>query len=406
MKKIFLIFIVFLTLFNSINAYNSSLSDVYLELNGWCTNYNIEFTAYNKSEFEMKEQIEDNLCKSDENEEDDNCELFHNLDEFKVLIYNGPLKGMGLIYNESIKNTNGTFNFKFKNSNKYLIEIEPKNTHYNKFSERFDVIDCFGSSKTKTNENKSYNLSGNFDNEKIFVNLKNSNSSNISLLEINSLDIKSNNFSQLNNSIKFFKINSEKISYEDIEIIINIQFNSSNSINIFKYDNSTKKWIKYSNFIKGNNKLILKSINSGIYGIVEKKPIIIKQETTSINKNEKLNNSNKEINDKEINNKEINNIENKTNKSSSPNILIMIFSIIIIIGILVSVIILNKKKEEVKNDNIRKPEQLNTYKEIYDRTKSYIKQYKNDYSKDQIYRALKKVNIPEDIIDKIFLEEY
>lgn len=56
--------------------------------------------------------------------------------------------------------------------------------------------------------------------------------------------------------------------------------------------------------------------------------------------------------------------------------------------------------------NSKELEVLNTYSQVYERTKQYIKTYKESYNKEQIRKALTDANIPKDIIDKLFEELY
>jgi LPXTG-motif cell wall-anchored protein len=65
-----------------------------------------------------------------------------------------------------------------------------------------------------------------------------------------------------------------------------------------------------------------------------------------------------------------------------------------------------KSEESKKQEKQGESQVLTSYQQIYEHTKSYVLQYKEHYSKDQLFRALKDANVSEDIINKVFDEVY
>ena len=69
-----------------------------------------------------------------------------------------------------------------------------------------------------------------------------------------------------------------------------------------------------------------------------------------------------------------------------------------------------KKEKEDSSENIENQTGLRTHKEvdleILNKTQDYVKKYKDTYPKDGIRQALKSVNVSDEIIDKVFNEEF
>ncbi len=406
-KRISLILILF-SIFISASfsvGNNENYTDLYLEYEGWCSGLEITFKIWNETDWDNKFKIENDLCGEDENEEDDNCYEFHPVIA-NVTVFNGPINGLPILFEDEI-GEDEEFKITFDEPNQYLIEIEPED-NYKSLDFTLLIDECPLSTnvssiieKLNETEIKNYNQTFKYTLGNIILENTKSNISNS--FAIKNLNLKKSEIKEINNSISNFEI----IGLNDFEkMIVEIPVSTSNNLSIFKYDSDFNKWNKISNFEIQNSTVIMTSPQFGVYSIVEEKSIEVPKEKKEIKTNmENLNNDNNIIDSK-----------------SSPYTLYIILFILFIVLIIGFKFInsskevsnyhdLNKKNDEKDNikkelENSQNTQILTNYSDVYSKSKAYVKQYKTSFSKDKIYRALKQNNIPSDIIDKVFLEEY
>jgi len=404
-KGIFLV-LFFLFFFISVNAYkyNSSWENLVLEEDSWCANLALTDKVYTESNESNKELIKDNLCKGNETPEEDNC-LEFTVVPATIKIYDGPLEGLPLLY-EGELNSNGEFEYTFLRPEQYLIEIYPKSGEYNDYHERLNIEECkitmVGGNNPEIIEKKEelFNSILNYPEEKISIELIN-NKYKKEKKDYNILNIiNSNNLEKLNNTLIEISITSQNITENNFKIKFDFsKFNISEpqNLKLYKFDLSNNQWVEEKNVNIENKNLILSSGELETYALVNsqvKKELIPKD----TNKSNKVNNTTK-------NNKNTHNKNTPVSNSNSPLNIGVVIGIVIALASLgvVGFFLLSNKPKSLPTKKI---EVLSDRDKIYKKTKEYVKKYKHDYSRDKIYRMLKKTKVPKDIIDKVYLEEY
>lgn len=400
----------FLILISSAYSYNESYTDLKLVNSGWCPTMEIEFQVFNKTDYENKDAIED-----------DEDLYFHNISDAEIIIYDGPIKSRPILFEDKTNKT-GHFKFTFDEPNQYLIEIKPKGK-YNPYSELFEIMECkwMNEKVTKDEENETkktnlYNKTFEYETSKTTIELKDTDmnsSENITIELID--DIISQNLPELNNSVKTIKITTNSQNYTSLKISTIIEPKQDVEIITFSYDENQNQWTEV-NYVKEREDLIIfENVKPGIYSIVEKE--IIKEENKT--KETPTQNNNENQNQQPAN--PINDpFANQSSNSNSQ--LIKLATIIIPTGLLLFVgfKFMQKTKDKKNNNNNNnnqhnksmnhktheEPQVLNTYNQVYQKTKEYVRSYKTSYGKDQIYRALKNAGVPNDVIDKVFIEEF
>lgn len=411
MKKVFLLIFTILFLSLSVNAYNynSTYSNISVITNGWCMNIPITFKLYNSTQYDLNKG--------------DTLYNFTNITNAKVVIYSGPLDSMRSLLNTTT-GVDGKFTYNFNSPNQYLLEIFPTSgSNYNDYHQLLSIDECKRSNPSKVINSTSnkYLLDQIFIYNDIKISLNKTDmdkESNISLKNI--VGLTQNGLPNLNNVIKTVKIDGDSKVFTNMDIEFSIlNFNPKATLKGYLYSNNnwTEKQVNIN-----ENKVIFTNSSYGIYSItseviLSEKPMITPEVniTPTISVNNSLNNSEISSNTENIvsNN---NNDQTSSNPSgdkvnnisenSSSNMKYYIIGIIFILVLGIVGYFLFTKKSATVNTTQAHIEVLNTYNEIYNNSKKYVQTYKNSYSKDQIYRALVAVNIPRDIIDKIFLEEF
>ncbi len=401
-KRLLLILCSIIILTTTTYAYNSSWQNITLEDEGWCANLPIEYTVYleNETEKDIKKEIEDNK------------DLNFTKITGKYKIHKGPFDGTPLLIEGDLEDSK--FTYTYPTTDSHLIIITPTNPKTNELEYIHEIVECEAVQKEiQTNSSQEENESEplpdkTFTLNNIKLNFKETaltNQNEIKLSEITNLTEK--NLTELENFNKAINLSTQNFS--SLEIIIPIEFNSSlDTIETYKYNKNQKIWTKItSSANEENQELTFTTETEGIYAIqkVTEEPEIteiIQEESETIN---------------------------PENDSSGSNPLLIIV-IIVAVPIVLILVFLSMKKKPKKSEEIesiqnqgqtttpkantqnnqqttnQEPEKLNNYTEIYNKTKDYVKQYKDNYSKDQIYRALEGANIPKDIIDKVFEQQY
>ena len=98
-KKLLILFIFLISL-NTIYSYNDSLTDLYLDYNiiSDCAGKDISFLVMNSSDYESRDEIEDDLCGINETPDKDNWLKFDLIDNVEITIYNGVFDELPILY--------------------------------------------------------------------------------------------------------------------------------------------------------------------------------------------------------------------------------------------------------------------------------------------------------------------
>jgi len=400
LKKFIIYFFSILFLINigySLN-YNSSYTNITIDAEGWCSNIETTIKIYNQTDYQNKQKINDNICQENQTPENDNCFIFNKI-QADIIIYNGPMDGLKELLSTKIDNDNNNIKYKFNSANNYLVRIIPTTKGYNDAEDLVYIKDCKIKPVVKKEiKLKIYNKSFEYKNSNIILNLKNTNINSTTNITVEDIKKFNSSLTKLNSSIKTFQIKSNlnQTNFTNLDIQINLNFNMTSTIYVYKFE---KSWKKISKFKKETNKITITNSDFGIYSIQE-----IKQEPKSVVKPRP-----------KLVQTQINKPQKIKNESPNKSItLYLTIFIILILGITTFYYINKPSKKENKYKNDLTLEQtkendkikINTYSSAYKTTKEYTKKYKNDYSKDQIYRALKQAGTPTDIIDKVFIEEF
>lgn len=410
LKKIFFYFLTLVFLTIATHAYNITYSDLTIDPTSWCANLEATIKVYNETDFQNLNSIKDNLCRSDESPQNDSCEIIHDIASAKVTIHNGPLSGLAIL-KETTTDANGEFKVTFTEQNQYLIKIEPTG-RYNEYETIFTVENCKGltntqNTTTKTTPIKLYNLTYNDDTTKTFVKLENTpinSTEKIIVSQITNLELRG--LPKLNYNItKTIEIKSLAENSTFSKLTLDTQLTKrDNTLKLFYYNPTSKTWETQTNFVDYGNKILIENAKLGIYSITGneikvEQPII---QETKVNETQTLTNENTQIDPNQIFQTQK---TQTTNSNTSSYILLITISIVFAaIGIGTWQHIAHNKKQ--KENEITTTPELDTYKQVYEKATQYIKQYKNQYTRDQLYRALKSANVPQDIIDKILAQEY
>lgn len=449
-KKVFLIFLVcFLCLlnvnFNFAYFYNSSYTDLYLENNGWCVGIPISFKLYNKTDFTNREEIKNKMCdpkdKCRENEclleknwrDDDcdecgNCLYFQEMKNHLIKIYNGPIDSLPVL-EEFKTNIEGEFNFTFNQPNIYLIDVissedsnGKKKENYNDFHIELEVIECKNSKKANENLNLTQNDLNQSENLTLNKVLKDQ---SFQILEVDNLildfkgtsilsyddfdfkkDLDLNLEKTLENSILSFKVDSKGNNFSSLKVFKKIELeNESLNYTVYKFDEDIKDWLKIESYIENDNIVFLVE-NNQIFSIVKDE-----EKVESISSN-----SFENVEENGQNNLEDPIFSSKTGFNFSFGFFVKIVLIVVLLGVLVYGFLNFKKRntyakykvDNLSDDNVldSKFETVSSYTDVYNRTYEYVLKYKDQFSKDQIYRVLDDANVSKDIIDKVFKEVF
>lgn len=403
MVKKFTFLLMILLLFNNAYSYdyNESYTNLTIEQNGWCAGLTIDFKIYNGTEYD--------LYKNDDEYG------FQNISDADVKLYAGPLDSLPLLLDQKPSKT-GEFSYKFNESNQYLLEIFP-NGKYNDFHEYIYVEECKNS-----NVEDVENYSPLKDKEFIYTDIKLIlNDTNITSKEEITFekieDLESKGLPDLENVVKSVWIKGENNNFTNMDISFSLTSIEEDD-NITAYHYKSQKWNKI-NHSRDANRIIIENIDYGIFAVSKSKiveePTIQNQTNQTLETNESSMTTQSEQEEAETQTEKTQNTNNNyvppTKSNSSNNSLVILIGGIISLAafLIIGVKISKKKKEEktkIQEEHHAEPEALNSYNSVYDHVKDYVIKYKEQFSKDQIYRALSHANTPRDIIDKVFEEVY
>ncbi len=404
-KKIIFAPLIFLLLINLAYGFNPNHNNLSLEINGWCINHPITFVVWEREEYEDRRNIDEKRIISGE-----------------AIIYNGPFDGMPILLETNL-DSSGEFEFTFSREDNYMIEINPSG-NYNSYQERIELFDCniedvpptiidiedivvseddYGLIDEEINPTSSVIEYPEINAILEIINNPNVNRNQISLIENTGFEAGSHPQSEY--ELKTFFIDLEE-NLEQETIILHITIPQINNIKVKKYNEILGIWEETPNFNRVGEEIIIENLESGIYSIVEFE-------------NERIENNQIEPQINPIDNSNSNQIDNQIiedeerlvneNEAEEKKLFYPIIILVFLIGIATGGFFLYKKKNESNNNHNNtadRKELIHSYKHIYTRSREYIIQYKDSYSKEQIKQSLKNTNVPEDIINKLFNEIY
>lgn len=422
--KTIMILSLFLLSANLLNAgfYNETYTDLYLDKNSWCAGAEVQFKIYNITDFENRRDIDaylcnatskcyENKCALPANEKKDICEpcedcKYYNLvEKAKIRIYDGPLDSRPLLYEYT--SPTGSFTYTFNKENSYLIEVisqEDKNgkkvQRYNDYQEIFQIMNCPGIEPIKVTSNKNFS----YINSEIMLEIKNT-----TIEAQNEITVRNDiNLPDATEENKKTITLSGPSGFQTLKLKIKYSV-PTNKTKINLIEPITNKVTQISNYKYENGYLVIENAVYGTYAIIEENLVPEVIETPVINEEINSNdNSGSENNqnyvEEEFTNTNSNNDVKKVSLSSSAikNIIYAVVGL----GALILVIFGLSKIKRTPKQQVIVPEVLSTYEQAYQEAKRYVQKYKKDYLKDQIYRALEKGDVPRDIIDKVFKEEF
>jgi hypothetical protein len=348
-------------------------------------------------------------CNWDDDEDciecERNCLEFNYIKDATVKIYDGPLKSLPLLL-ETKTNATGHFTYTFPTAQRHLIEIFPKTGNYNDFYYIYDLYSCGHAQdttiKTPTTP-KDIILEYPIQGIKLSVQQTTTNKTeSFTINETIQMPL------SLENTIRHFELTATSNEFQKIEIQLTIENINKNTTTSLKwYNPNTKKWEDKNSRIE-KNEIIFDATSLGIYAITQE---VIEPEPQQIIE-EEIQEQEEQNQEEQSQEEQTTPLINETTTKSNKNLIIGA-----IIGasllFLITIFMINAKNKQ-KHYHQNKPltpkeppkEVLTTYNATYQQAIKYVQQYKDNYGKDSLYRALEKANVPRDIIDRVFIEEY
>lgn len=408
MKRLFSCLLALLFLITAVNGYyyNDTYSNLSIKQNGWCIDIETEFKVYNETEYDLYK---------DDSEYDE----YANISSAVIKLYSGPFDSMPLLL-DSTTSATGEFSYTFTTANDYLLEIYPTG-YYNDYYELIAIEECkysnpalISNSTSTTTTTILYDKSYLYTDIKILLNDTDMLSEkNLTVKNING--IVQNGLTALENVVKSFSVTGVNTNFSNMDIEISlVSIDTNNITKGYLYENNS--WTEKT-IVINENKVTFQNSKYGIYAITSNAIPTIESTETPISEtpeivetsSEQTSNAPTSQNDattEEVSSsaEEIGSADEIQTESSSSSFMYIVVGIVIILVLGVGGYMATSKKKPV----VVAPqnEVLNSYNEIYSHAKKYVQTYKDAYGKDQIYRALENVNVPRDIIDKVFLEEY
>jgi hypothetical protein len=415
-------FLIFLnSSYTATNYYNESLENISVSFDDVCYGKEITFTLYNQTDF------------FDEDFNVSNTTIIKNA---RYIVHNSSVNWMGVLQ-EGKTDGNSQFKVTFPAHKEYLIEIFPheddadeEDIKYNTLDYMFLADDCsqfsqlpdvVETSLIKRDERGNetdllYTPDSTYDEDNIDLSFleddepepifedKEFKVGDIELTFVQTdivnegefnlkVSDKIENLSSPTNTFKILNLSTESKNFSSVNIAQNITLGENDTVEVLKYDTEMKIWTKIDS-----------SINMGVLTFsVDEEGIYAVTKTTPVPEDE---------------------IIDTENGGWSMQMYALVIGIPILIIILIFFFsgsknlkktdIVKKESEmstegnEIKQEDSspQELEKLHTYNDMYEKSKNYVKKYKNDYDKVQIYSALQNAKIPKDIIDKVFEEQY
>jgi len=404
-KKISSIILLILTTITFVNSagINESFTDIEIDYDGFCPNFDIDFKIYNATEFAIKDEIEDDLCGADETPEDDGCSEFTAITG-SVKIYDGPIDGLPILLDTTLSTT-GEFTYKFTEGNDFLVQIIPTG-NYNNLETFIEIQECMRATNNpnrivdeveETIEIKNQTFS--YNNYEHILKLEATD-----LLKADDINI-TNVITPLSKGLpdidqeyyKIIEIEGASTTFTNFEIETST-IEDDVELEILKYNVVTQSWGRFDgNPDKKINRLHFNITQYGIYAVVKKEELI--EEIVTIVEDETQTNETAEtFSTTEDDIQPI--VVEKEISFGDPKI---IFGIIIILGGIVLFFAIPRKQKETNYHDYR-VQPLNS--ETYNKTKDYVQKFKVKYNENQIRQSLTKAKIDSVVIDKVLAEEF
>jgi len=408
-KRILFILVLLLMSINvsySYKAYNSSLSNFSLDSNSWCVNLRTDFKVYNSTQFELKKSTGFRTCLVNETPKRVDCLIFQNLTP-DVKIYSGPFDSFPILFDEKLESP-GEFELVFPKESPYLVEITGL-PQFNDFHDTIGILTC-----------KNANISSSYINYSTssFSGLKNITfdyGSGIKIGLVNSslekndffVSVLTNNLlgdlPKVNDSIKIFSIegNASAINFNDLDVVISFEKLRNNSkIEVYKINTRYGAWYSFNSYSYIENS---SNISISEFGTFYVKEIFVSIPNLT---NTNLTSTALTTGEVKVEGKKVG--VSLSNFTLGPDNSLIYLSIFFILFVIVIYLILkylkffsSKLQVETHSTSL-----LNSYGQIYSSTKTYVSKHKTKFSKESLRTALEKSNVPSDLIDRVFFEEY
>lgn len=352
----------------------------YIDDNGWCRDFPIAFTIYNETEWNQREEIED--------DEDINFSKLH----FDIKIYDGPFTIGTPLYEKEYKDIIlPTFNITFEEEKPYLIEIDAKKGNFTQYEEIFEVRYCPAIPKKEITYNTTLEL-----NLDIVVEVKNSNLNNSNQIQIIKKDA---SIFSLPEEHEIFAFIAKKNSSGEFIVKIPINISKENHT-VFILDENSNSLSEIKNSVISNNQIIFTTNSFNTYSLYQEEKITEEELLEIERKNQESISNQKEE-------EELEDFEKSSSALDFTNIVIVIIVILIIAIFAPKLFGAKTQKEAYHEEKLKEArQQISSSKEAYQKTKEYVTKYKNQYPRESIEKALKTSGVSEEIIQLVFGEEY
>lgn len=410
--KISLIISIILFSQTLVLAANENATDIVLKYEGFCANYPINFIMFNQTQYDDREDIEDDLCKSGEDPEDDRCEEWE-LFSGKLIVHNGPIDGLPVL-TEFDLNDKREFQVTFSEFNSYLVRYESEDDEYNNWEELVELAECKRADKNKDKypeiedevepqEDKT-NQTFLFNNNEFIIDIQDTNIENQNEITIQEIQT-----TEIENPIKSLEILTTKSESEFSKIIVQTNIDlQDKEFEIKKYNENSNSWQNVNlNIIEQTQTSIKFEISSfGKYSIYEKEKEVVIDNQNEVenqsNQNSQLSGNNNR-NDEELVPIELDLGKAKGQSQINP---ILIGGVVIFVLIIVGFLFIPKKRKETDMSGYQNISQNPINDETYRKTKEYVQKYKSQYNQEQIRTSLTQGKIDKEVIDKVLKEEF
>ncbi len=397
-------------------SYNSTYDNITLEVSGWCAGIPVKFRILNASEVALYPDLED--------------EEYHPLSSFPITIHDGPFDSSPVLA-QTETDASGYFTYTFPEPKQYLIEIGSKG-NFNELSQIVPIEDC----DIKISK---YNLT--FINNGTITLIKNSNI-NFKESPINFTKVSVSGPSILAYIIMF----KQDFTYDDLIIGFQKPNGYANFKVIYRTDKDTPVEIlnspnisfttailsnyilfrfskdKQGIYILRGDKIDISLSNSTSNSTVQTKSNKSLENESNMTESKNVSSSSRE--DAKLNNKEesknsssvIASTEEPDNSNSSRwQVLFIRYFLISLLVIIIIAAVSSKKKFKSSLGNSKKKggaitdknnEKSSDNNPLENEIREYIRKYRDSYSKDQIFRALKKAGVDIETISRLLDEEY
>ncbi len=385
LKKIFFIFLILFSISLSFSV--NKTTELYLDSGIACPNIEISFTVYNLTDWENKENIE----------EDDDLN-FSDISGADVEIFNGPFDSPDRLLKELEIDSNNQFVYTFPRTDQFLIKIVAGGAYYN-YEETFFVDECKflnsnnneteGGGETNTSEEEEIVLEPTPEDKEF------SYENNIVLkLEQTTLNKESvtvsienkSNYETINKTQEIISINSKE-SFNSATLEYTITTEENEEIKVYSLESNTWK-----------EKIFTQEIDKISISVKNNETLLIaKESSTSVVKEEAVT--------EPLTTTTTNNNNNSSQEESGLNLSTMIIIVLVSLSILFGLYVLLSHKK-VNKEIIDVPEEKTHNSQMKEQVKAYVNQYKASYNKEQIIQALLNANVEQSLIDEVIREEY